>query len=434
MDKNKVDNIYKLLIFFTLTVLVLTAFITGSFSRVSYWYNLNLMTQYFSLPLFLYTIMICIHLPYRSVLCFMNQPYVQRNGYYPKVTVIIPAYNEGKMVEKSICSCLNSNYPKSRLQIISVDDGSEDDTWHYIRRQQKEHPDLVKGIRLPQNRGKRWALAEGFKRASGKILVTMDSDSVMERDALSNLVAPFIDKEIGAATAKVKVLNKNENLLTRMIGVRYIMAFEFYRASRSTFKTVFCCSGVLSAYRKEIIDKIMDQWLHQRFMGQVCTYGDDRSLTNFILRSGYYTVYQRNSVVYTLVPSTLPKLARMLVRWHKSFIRESIVFITFMFSNYRRNNRFLPIFDFTLSTVLIPFQFYIIIYSIIHIFIDPLLILRFLAIITIMGSVYMSFYVKFEKNTDFVFGLLYSFLHVFFLMWTVPYAVITFKNNSWLTR
>jgi len=197
---------------------------------------------------------------------------------------------------------------------------------------------------------------------------------------------------------------------------------------------VFCCSGVLSAYRKEIIDKILDKWLHQMFMGQVCTYGDDRSLTNFVLRSGYNTVYQRNSIVYTIVPSNLPKLARMLVRWHKSFIRESVVFITFMFSNYRRKNRFLPIFDFTLSTILIPFQFYIIIYSIIHIFIDPLLILRFLAIITIMGSVYMSFYVKFEKNTDFVFGLLYSFLHVFFLMWTVPYAVITFRNNSWLTR
>ena len=65
---------------------------------------------------------------------------------------------------------------------------------------------------------------------------------------------------------------------------------------------------------------------------------------------------------------------------------------------------------------------------------DPILILRFLALIIIMGLTYMLFYIRFEKNTDFIYGILYSFLHVFFLMWTVPYAVLTFKNNSWLTR
>jgi len=105
-----------------------------------------------------------------------------------------------------------------------------------------------------------------------------------------------------------------------------------------------------------------------------------------------------------------------------------------MLSNYRSKNKVLPIFDFSLSTLLIPFQFYMVLFTIYYIFIDPILMLRFLALISIMGSVYMMLYIKFEKNTDFVYGLLYSYLHVFFLMWTIPYAIITFKNNSWLTR
>ncbi len=159
-----------------------------------------------------------------------------------------------------------------------------------------------------------------------------------------------------------------------------------------------------------------------------------RALTNFILREGYHTVYQRTAEVKTLAPTTLPKLARMLTRWHKSFIRESVVFSTFMFTRYRDRYRWPAAFDFSLTICLIPLQFYITLYSLYHIFVDPLLILRFLALIVIMGVTYMLFYIRFEKNSDFVYGILYSFLHVFFLMWTVPYAVVTFKNNSWLTR
>ena len=270
--------------------------------------------------------------------------------------------------------------------------------------------------------------------ARGEILVTMDSDSMIAREGLRHLIAPFADPQVGASTAKVKVYNKTENLLTRMLAVRYIMAFEFFRASTSVFKTVMCCSGVLSAYRSKVVARFQERWLHQEFLGQVCTYGDDRALTNFILREGYHTVYQRTAEVKTLAPTTLPKLARMLTRWHKSFIRESVVFSTFMFTRYRDRYRWPAAFDFSLTICLIPLQFYITLYSLYHIFVDPLLILRFLALIVIMGVTYMLFYIRFEKNSDFVYGILYSFLHVFFLMWTVPYAVVTFKNNSWLTR
>jgi hyaluronan synthase len=428
------ENLLKFSIFMFITMIILLAILTGSFKKADYWYHIHYVPRYFTFPLFFYACMVFIHLPYRALLSFRYHPFPAKSKHLPRVTVVIPAYNEGVMVEKSIISAVLADYPKELMEVICIDDASKDDTWYYIDRARRRYPELVKTIRFKKNKGKRGALAAGMRIARGDIIVTMDSDSVMERDALREIVAPFDDPTVGASTAKVKVYNKSENLLTRMLGVRYTLAFEFFRASRSTFRTVFCCSGVLSAYRKKLIDKILEPWENQRFLNQRCTYGDDRSLTNFVLRSGYDTIYQKTAVVYTTVPNNLKKLANMLTRWHKSFIRESIIFATFMFKRYRPRNRFLPVFDFALSVTLVPFQFYIFFYSVRYFFIDPILILRFLAMISIMGSIYILLYIKFEKNSDFIFGLLYPYLHVFVLMWTIPYAAITFRDNSWLTR
>ncbi len=423
----------KVLIFLAFTLIVFSAFATGSFGRSHAWSGIGHLARLLSLPLHLYGFLMMIHLPYRAILCFLYRPHPLPESL-PVVSFIIPAYNEGAMVEKAIESSAASDYPRKKMEILCVDDGSTDDTGEYIRRAAERHPGLVRVLRHPRNRGKRRALATGFDQARGEILITLDSDSVIAPDAARHLVAPFVDPRVGASTGRVAVYNKTENLLTRMLAVRYIMAFEFFRASTSVFRTVMCCSGVLSAYRRTVVRRLQDAWLHQRFLGQECTYGDDRALTSLILRAGYHTVYQRTAEVKTLAPATLPKLARMLTRWHKSFIRESLLFSTFMFTRYRDRYRIPAAFDFLLTILLIPLQFYITLYSFIHVFVDPILILRFLSLIVIMGVTYMLFYIRFERNTDFLYGVLYSFLHVFFLMWTVPYAVLTFRNNSWLTR
>ncbi len=83
-------------------------------------------------------------------------------GELPKVTVIIPAYNEGAMVEKSIYAVTASNYPNDKLEIICIDDGSKDDTWSYISRVQRRFPKLIKAVQFPQNRGKKAGLYAGF--------------------------------------------------------------------------------------------------------------------------------------------------------------------------------------------------------------------------------------------------------------------------------
>jgi hyaluronan synthase len=427
------EKLGKTVIFLAFSLIVFSAFVSGAFDRAHYWYNISFVTRFLSIPLVLYSCLMLVHLPYRAILCFLYKPYPLSDSL-PTISFVIPAYNEGAMVEQAIDSSAGSDYPRELMEVICVDDGSTDDTWEHIRRAAGRHPGRVHVLRHSRNRGKRQALATGFDLARGEILITLDSDSVIAPDAARHLVAPFADPKVGATTARVRVYNKTENLLTRMLAVRYVMAFEFFRASTSVFKTVMCCSGVLSAYRARVVSRLQGAWLSQEFLGQSCTYGDDRALTNFILREGFHTIYQRTAEVRTLAPSTLSKLARMLTRWHKSFIRESIIFSTFMFTRYRERYRLPAVFDFLLTSLLIPLQFYITIYSLYHVFVDPILILRFLALIIIMGLTYMLFYIRFERNTDFIYGVLYSFLHVFFLMWTVPYAVLTFRHNSWLTR
>ena len=190
----------------------------------------------------------------------------------PSLTVVIPAYNEGAMVEKSIASVAAAHYPHDRLEILVVDDGSKDDTWHYIEQAAARFPGLVTALRHERNQGKRAALATGFRRARGAVLVTIDSDSVIERNALLAIAGPFRDARVGAVAGKVAAYNRNGGFIARMLHVRYILSFDFMRSAQSTFGTVYCCPGALSGYRASVVREVLDAWLNQRFLGAPCTF------------------------------------------------------------------------------------------------------------------------------------------------------------------
>lgn len=161
-------------------------------------------------------------------------------------------------------------------------------------------PQIVQAVRLPVNGGKRGALAAAFARATGEILVTVDSDSVIERGALLTIAGPFRNERVGVVAGKVCVLNRFRSLLPRMLHVRFVLSFDFLRNVQSTYGTVYCCPGALSAYRASVIKPLIPSWLRQRFLGAGCTIGEDRALTNDVLAAGYQAVYQRSAVVHTI--------------------------------------------------------------------------------------------------------------------------------------
>ncbi len=371
----------------------------------------------------------------RTALWWRYKPYALPPGPLPMVTVVIPAYNEGAMVEKALYSVAAADYPRDRLEIICIDDGSKDDTWSYIQRAQKRYPELIQAIRFPENRGKREGLHAAFTRAQGDYFVTVDSDSVIEPGTLKEILAPLLaDPRVGAVAGNVKVYNRPANVLTRMLWVRFVLSFDFLRASQSVYGFVFCTPGALSAYRRAAIMPVLEAWRRQTFLGVKCTIGEDRAFTNLVLQQGYRTVYQRSAVVYTTVPEHYRGMCKMFLRWDRSNFREDWVQLTYMFTRYRKGQRLLPILDFFVRELEFPLSLIYVPLLVVSICLYPLVLLKFITAVAIVSFVLTLYYISVERDMDFVYGVIYSFYAFFLMKWIKPYAFLTLRNGGWLTR
>ncbi len=371
----------------------------------------------------------------RTVLWWRYKSYPLPQGPLPRVTVIIPAFNEGAMVENAIYAAAASDYPADRLEILCIDDGSKDDTWTYIERAQKRYPKLIKAIRFPQNRGKKEGLYAGFTQGRGDYFVTIDSDSIIKPDTVRQVIAPMLqDPRVGAVAGNVKVFNRVRCLMARMLAVRFVLAFDFLRASQSMYGCVTCTPGALSAYRGTALKPLLQEWRRQTFMGRPANIGEDRALTNLVLRQGYYTVYQRSALVYTMVPETYRGLVKMYLRWDRSNFRENWVQLKFIFSNYRKKHWLLPIIDFFVTQIEFPLTYLFLGMLVFSFFIYPIVMVKFFAGLGVITLVWMYYYIHQERDMEFIYGILYSYFAFFFLNWVQPWAFLTVRNDRWLTR
>ena len=351
----------------------------------------------------------------------------------PGLTVIIPAYNEGAMVLQSIESAVHADYPRERLEILVIDDGSKDDTWSYIRQAAERYPGLVTAVRQPNNQGKREALALGFARARGEILVTIDSDSVIERGALLAIAGPFRDARVGAVAGKVLVYNRAHGLIPRMLHVRFIISFDMRRAAESVYRNVFCCPGALTALRAEAVRSVLERWRNQHFLGSRCTFGEDRAMTNYLLDSGYDALYQRTAVVHTVVPHAFGKLCRMLLRWDRSYVREELRFARIVWKR-PWPTRLLASFDRFITNGRFPISYSGLAVLPLVLAHDPGITVPMLAVMGGVSLFNMLYYLRSERSLDFLYGVLYAYFYSFALFWILPYALATVRARSWLTR
>ena len=204
-------------------------------------------------PLFAgYSIGVVFYLLSRFVLALFYRPVPDR-GYRPSVSIIVPAFNEAAGIAGTLETCLGVDYPAELLQVIVVNDGSSDDTWEHIRQVWESHPELM-AVDLGKNYGKRAAMAEGVKRATGEIVCFVDSDSYLDPDAIIHIVQPFTDDRVGASVGHAEVANRMANWLTKMQQVRYYAAFQVIKGTESLLSgTVTCASGCCAAYRRSTI-------------------------------------------------------------------------------------------------------------------------------------------------------------------------------------
>ncbi|HMA96908.1 MAG TPA: glycosyltransferase, partial [Polyangiaceae bacterium] len=371
----------------------------------------------------------------QSVLWMRYRPFqAPEHSEMPLVSVVIPAFNEGPMVENSIRSAVMSDYPEDKLEIIVVDDGSRDDTFFHMRHLRRRFPDRVRLVRFAGNRGKRAALHEGFKAARGEIVITIDSDSEVEPTTVKEMVAPFLaDARIGAVAGRVAVLNRDA-FISRMLEVQYALAFDFGRAAQSVYRAVACCPGALSAFRRSVIMPHLDDWTKQTFLGRPVNHGEDQALTNIVLRSGFDTVYQSSAVVHTLAPTKYRQLTRMFVRWDRSYIVEGFSFAKFMFTRYRDNNRVLPVVAFVLSTLRVLSVFNLVL-GLPWLLDTSLNELLRTAGALIIGTTFTAlYYLRLEKSFRFIYGVAYALYSVVCLQWILPWAMLTVRDERWGTR
>ncbi len=355
----------------------------------------------------------------------------------PSVTLVIPAFNEGELVRYSVLSAAASRYPADRLEIIVIDDGSTDDTWSHIISAVREAGDNlnITTLRQPKNMGKRQALYDGFKQARGDVFVTIDSDSVLEPDALRNAVTPLVlDPDIGCVAGCVQVLNPRQNLITRFLKVYFSLSFKFVRAYQNEFRGVFCTPGALSVYRADAVRRIADEWLEQSFLGLPCSTGEDRSMTNLLLREGCLTAYQGNAVVWSRVPHGYVDMANMFLRWARSNIRETLVLWRFMFTRFRE--RHLQVFR--LNMVLVLFSLVmpplLIAHSVGLLATSDGFVLRYVGVMLLFSLIMSTVYYRNERDSDWVWLLVYNVFWIGCLSWVLPYAALTLRNTRWMTR
>jgi cellulose synthase/poly-beta-1,6-N-acetylglucosamine synthase-like glycosyltransferase/peptidoglycan/xylan/chitin deacetylase (PgdA/CDA1 family) len=223
--------------------------------------------------------------------------------YAPPVTVVVPAYNEEKVIARTIASLLAQEYA-GELDVVVVDDGSPDATYEVAASAFGAHP-RVRVFRKP-NGGKASALNFGIGRARGDVVVGLDADTLFAPHTVAALVAPMADPRVGAVAGNAKVGNR-VNLVTRWQAVEYVTSQNLDRRAFALLDCITVVPGAVGAWRTAVV----------RAAGGFSddTLAEDQDLTLAVRRRGYSVAYAERAVAYTEAPDTLAGLAKQRFRW-----------------------------------------------------------------------------------------------------------------------
>lgn len=388
----------------------------------------------------IYTILVTSYLVFIYAYSYTYKP-IPDMGFRPTVSIIIPAKNEEDAIQNTIIHALDSDYPPDKLEVIVIDDGSTDKTAENISQLllNDAQSNRITFIKHEINKGKRQAMASGIRVAKGEILISIDSDSYVDKDAVKLLVQPFMDKDIIAVCGHGNVSNKDKNILTQIQHAWYQEMFYILKSMESQLGCVNCCSGILAAYRTENIMPVLDEWLGQNFFGIPIIISDDRQLTNLSLRGlgslstkDAKVTYQSNSIVYTAAPDNIKQFIKQQIRWRRGSLHGTLFASKFMWK----------------KKFPIPLYFYPYMYLT---YITPFVIFRWLvykplngewlgAIAFISGVLYVGFLHglniwKYNNESNNIFyRTIFGFMSIFLTAIILPYSVCTLWKNGWITR
>jgi peptidoglycan-N-acetylglucosamine deacetylase len=219
-----------------------------------------------------------------------------------RVSVIVPAFNEEKVIARTVELILASDY--ANLDVIVVDDGSRDNTAEIVRAAFGADP-RVALLRLA-NGGKANALNSGLATAQGEVVVALDADTQFAPDTISRLVRWFVDPKIGAVAGNAKVGNR-VNIITRWQALEYIVAQNLERRALAALGTLTVVPGAVGAWRREALTSLGGF--------RTDTLAEDQDLTIAIQKAGYRVLFDSSAIAWTEAPGTVRGLAKQRFRW-----------------------------------------------------------------------------------------------------------------------
>ena len=323
----------------------------------------------------------------------------------PEVTMLIAAYNEERDIRATLESVYRQHYP-GPVEVLVIDDGSSDDTCREVEETLAEHRESThfnaRLLRQHPNRGKASALNYGLQEASHDILVTIDADTVMYRDALSRIVVSLVDgpEPTGAVAGTVLVQNSRLNTLTRLQEWDYFLGISVVKRIQSLFQGTLVAQGAFSAYYRDAV-VAAEGWEN--------TVGEDIVLTWALHSLGYRVSYAENAFVFTHVPENYAQFFRQRKRWARGMIEAfkkhpEVFFHLRTFSPFIYLNLLFPYLDAAFLFFFVPglvaaiaFQFYAVV-GLMTLFLLPLMILLNAVMFVHQRSIFANYGLRVRKH------------------------------------
>jgi len=244
-----------------------------------------------------------------------RRPKRQPLAVYPGITMLVVAYNEAASIEDTSVSINQQKYP-GKLQVIVINDGSQDETAEIVRKAESRFPWLTL-LDLKQNAGKAHALNEGLKLAEHDLVITVDADSYLHRVALINIVERYVadPPNTRAVAGKILVCNSRTNLLTKTQEWDYFLGISATKRLQSLYQGTLVAQGAFSIYDRNALIEV-GGWPE-------CV-GEDIVLTWALLNAGYRIGHCEDACLFTNAPTTLKVFVKQRQRWARGMIEAFI--------------------------------------------------------------------------------------------------------------
>lgn len=306
-------SVFGALIVVIATVVLTAVFVVGAIFATPRIQEILVRAVLVTLVIFL----IILFVRYFALLWFAYLGHAERNVLgirkhheMPPVSVIVPAYNEGELMDRALASLLELDYPE--YEVVVVDDGSTDDTLERAARFEGRHGPVEVTVVTKRNGGKAAALNAGIAASKHPFVLCMDADSYLEPKTLLRAVEHFADASVGAVAGNVKVENRGK-LITNLQALEYIEGLNMPRRAQGFVAAVNIVPGPVGMFRREALDEIGGY--------ETDTFAEDADLTLKMMAAGWRVVYEDQAIAWSQAPQRWMDLVQQRYRWTRGILQ-----------------------------------------------------------------------------------------------------------------